>query len=98
MQFGNWKLALNSIDFDNGQQQYMVSPLSETSLGEGREIAPGVYVSDWIADTAGKPGITNADLRDLQAAITYASGRDGFSLDPVLVSNTEIYINRKAQD
>lgn len=98
MQFGNWKVSLNSIDFDNGSQQYMVSPVNETSLGEGREIAPGVYVSDWIADTSGKPGITAQDLRDLQSAISYTSDRDGFSLDEVLQSNTEIFISRKAQD
>lgn len=98
MQFGNWKASTNSIDFDNGQQQYIVSPINETSLGEGREVAPGVYVSDWIADTAGKTGITIQDLRDLRDAINYTSERDGFQLDEVLLSNTEIFISRQAQD
>jgi hypothetical protein len=98
MQFGNWKVSTNTIDFDNGSEQYIVSPINETSLGEAREIAPGVFVSDWIADTSGKKGIEIQDLRDLQSAISFASGRDGFSLDPVLLSNTEIFISRQAQD
>ena len=98
MQFGNWKVSTNSIDFDNGTQQYIVAPLNETSLGEGREVAPGVYVSDWIADTAGKAGVTIQDLRDLRDAIAFTSERDGFALDEVLLSNTEIFINRRAQD
>ena len=98
MQFGNWKVSTNSIDFDNGKQQYIVSPVNETSLGEAREIAPGIFVSDWIADTSGKPGVSTQDLRDLQSAISFSSERDGFSLDPVLLSNTEIFISRQAQD
>ncbi len=98
MQFGNWNVSMNSIDFDNGTQQYMVSPVNETSLGEGREVAPGVYVSDWIADTAGKPGIGLQDLRDLRDAISYTAQRDGFSLDEILLSNTDIFISRQALD
>lgn len=98
MQFGNWNVSTNSIDFSNGTQQYIVSPVNETSLGEGREVAPGVYVSDWIADTAGKPGITLQDLRDLRDAIHFTSERDGFTLDEVLLANTEIFINRQARD
>jgi len=99
MNFGNWTVTNDSIEFDNGKNTYSIFPMP--TLTHSIEISDGIEVFHWLHQVPDKTWMTKQDIRDLEAAFYHAANQQGLPIPAHVKSNTDKlvsdFINEKKQ-
>lgn len=75
MQFGNWVLTDDTIEWQGNELQRFVMP--KDSLTSLRYDKKGRFFYDWILKATDEEWLTQDDLYDLNFAFTYAAAKWG---------------------
>ena len=79
MQFGNWFITGDSIEWKGHAWQRFVIP--KDSLTAIRYDKKGQFFYDWILKATGEDWLTEDDLYDLNFAFVYAAGKWGLEFN-----------------
>lgn len=99
MQFGNWQVTDNSIEWKGGGFSRFVIPINDLNATAQNNANNAVYY-DWILRATDEDWLTQNDLFDLNYAFVYAFAKSGLEFNYEIFDETleEQYDQFDAED